>query len=104
MLQFDAGMEINIQGSILETKCMDLEFTILQMDTVMKEHGMKVVDKVMVFIHFETETEDVVNGTVVTSSTLYHHKLRLSLHQLRYLSLRLALFAFFLKINSFKKQ
>jgi hypothetical protein len=66
-------MEIDIQESILETKYMDLGSTILQTDTVMKEHGTKVVGKVMVFILFEMETEGVVNGTVVTSNTLYHH-------------------------------
>jgi hypothetical protein len=66
-------MEIDIQGSILETKFMDLGSTILRMDTVMKERGTKVVDKVMVFILFEMETGGVVNGTVVTSNTLYHH-------------------------------
>jgi hypothetical protein len=66
-------MEIDIQESILETKYMDLGSTILQTDTVMKEHGTKVVGKVMVFILFEMETGGVVNGTVVTSNTLYHH-------------------------------
>lgn len=66
-------MEIDTQGSILEIKYMDLGSTTLPMATVMKGHGMKVVAKVMGFTLSEMETEDVVNGMVATSSTLYHH-------------------------------
>lgn len=79
-------MEINILGSILETKSMDLGSTILRMDIAMKEHGTKVVGKVMVFIVFEMETENMVNGMVASLGNLYHHRLMLSLHQFRYLS------------------
>ena len=72
--------------SILETKYMDLGCTTLPMATVMREHGMKAVGKVMACILFEMVTEDVVNGMLATSSTLYHHKLMLYLEQFRYLS------------------
>jgi hypothetical protein len=66
-------MEIDMQESILETKFMDLECTILPMDIVMKERGMRVVDKVLAHIPFEMVIEDVVNGMLATSRILCHH-------------------------------
>jgi hypothetical protein len=83
MVYLDAEMEIDMQGSILETKFMDLEFTILRMDIVMKERGTRVVDKVSAHILFEMVIEDVVNGMLVTSSILCHHKLMLSFERFR---------------------
>lgn len=44
------GIEIDMLGSILETKSMVLESIILPMDTVMKDHGMKGASKVMACI------------------------------------------------------
>lgn len=66
MVYLVAEMEIDMQESILETKFMDLESTILLMDIVMKEHGTMVEGKVLAHILFEPVIEDVVNGMLAT--------------------------------------
>ena len=87
MFHFTAEMEIGMLESILETKYMDLGSTTLPMVTATKEHGMRAVGKVLARIRFEMVTEDVVNGMLATSSTLYHHNLMLFFEQFRYLLL-----------------
>lgn len=66
MVYLVAEMEIDMQESILETKFMDLESTILLMDIVMKERGMMVEGKVLAHILFEPVIEDAVNGMLAT--------------------------------------
>ncbi|TKY74293.1 Phosphatidylinositol 4-phosphate 5-kinase 2 [Spatholobus suberectus] len=78
-------MEIDMLGSILETRYMDLGSTTLPTATVMREHGTRVVGKVWAHTLFETVTGDVVNGMLATSSNLYHHYLILFFEQFRYL-------------------
>ncbi|RYR04270.1 hypothetical protein Ahy_B06g083926 [Arachis hypogaea] len=51
-----------MQGSILETKSMDLVYTTLPMNTTMKEHGMRGAGKVSELTPFEMLTGDAVNG------------------------------------------
>jgi len=72
--------------STLEIKYMALVSTTLPMATITKVHGTKVVGKVMACICFEMVMEDVVNGMLATSNSLYHHKMMLSFAQFRYLS------------------
>ena len=88
-IMFDLGaeMEIDMQVSILGTKYMDLVCITLPMVTVMREHGMKGVGKVLACILFELVREDMANGMLATSNTLYHNYLMLSLEQFRCFSL-----------------
>jgi len=79
-------MVIGMLESILETRYMDLESTTSPTATVMREHGTRVVGKVLAHTLFETVTEDVVNGMLATSSNLYHHYPMLFFEQFRYLS------------------
>ena len=63
------GMVISMQGSIMETRFMGLVFTISLMVIIMKELGMKVVNKAMVRMDLEPEMQNVVNGMMVISLT-----------------------------------
>ena len=63
------GMVISMQGSIMETRFMGLVFTISLMVIIMKELGMKVVNKAMVRMGLEPEMQNVVNGMMVISLT-----------------------------------
>lgn len=66
-----AGMEIDMQGSILGTKSMDLECIILPMAIVTKGHGTKDVSKASVCTLSETSrVVDAANGMQAISSTL----------------------------------
>ena len=80
-------MGIDMLESILGTRYMDLGSTTLPMATIMREHGTRVVGKVLAHTLFEMVTEDVVNGMLATSSNLYHHYLMLFFEQFRYLLL-----------------
>ena len=73
--------------SILGTRYMDLGSTTLPTATVMREHGTRVVGKVLALTLFEMVTEEVVDGMLATSSNLYHHYLMLFFEQFRYLLL-----------------
>lgn len=73
--------------SILGTRYMDLGSTTLPTATVMREHGTRVVGKVLARTLFEMVTEEVVDGMLATSSNLYHHYLMLFFEQFRYLLL-----------------
>ncbi|WZZ33959.1 hypothetical protein YC2023_017360 [Brassica napus] len=64
-----SGMVISMQGSIMETRFMGLVFTISLMVIIMKELGMKVVNKAMVRMDLEPEMQNVVNGMMVISLT-----------------------------------
>ena len=66
-----AGMEIDMQGSILGTKSMDLVCITLAMGIVMKGRGMKVGSKGSVCIRSETSRVDAGNGMVAVSSALF---------------------------------
>lgn len=66
-------METGTRGSILVTKYMDLESTILLMATVMKGHGMKAVSKAMACIVSGMVTPDVGNGILAPLRALYLH-------------------------------
>jgi hypothetical protein len=65
------GMEISMQESILETRFMDLVFTISLMVTITKELGMKVVNKAMARIDLEPVISNPVNGMMVISLTIF---------------------------------
>ena len=62
-----------MRGSISQTKYTDSGSITLPMVIVTREHGMKGVGKDLACILFELVTEDVVNGMLVTSSTLFRH-------------------------------
>lgn len=66
-----AGMEIDMQGSILGIKSMDLVCITLAMGIVMKGRGMKVGSKGSVCIRSETSRVDAGNGMVAVSSALF---------------------------------
>jgi hypothetical protein len=74
-MNFDyiVGMEIGMRENISETRSMDSASITLQMVTVTRVRGMKVVSKGMVCIHFEVEKEDAVNGMLAPLSILYPH-------------------------------
>lgn len=78
-------MGIDMLESILGTRYMDLGSTTLPMATIMREHGTRVVGKVLAHTLFEMVTEDVVNGMLAPSSNLYHHYLMLFFEQFRLL-------------------
>ena len=62
---------IDMQGSILETKFMDLVFTTLRTAIVMRDHGTKAVSRGMGCTPSEMGKPNVVNGIVVPSKPLY---------------------------------
>lgn len=75
-IEYDCIVEtgINMRENILETRFMDLASITLLMVIVTRGHGTKAVNKAMVCILSEMETQDVVNGAMLaTLSTLYHH-------------------------------
>ena len=74
-MNFDyiVGMEIGMRENISETRSMDSASITLQMVTVTRVRGMKVVSKGMVCIYFEVEKEDAVNGMLAPLSILYPH-------------------------------
>lgn len=77
-------MEIDILENILGTKSMDLVFITLLMATVMRDHGMKAVNKAMACILFAMVTQDAENGIVAASRPLFPHIRMQYLEQFRY--------------------
>lgn len=78
-----AGMVIDMQENISETKSMDSVCITLRTVTVMRAHGMRAVAKAMARILFEVVTVDVVNGTAVALRSLCLHRRMPSLDQFR---------------------
>lgn len=66
-----AGMEIDMQGSILGIKSMGLVCITLRTGTVTKGHGTRGANKGMGHTHFEMGRQEVVNGTVAISKLHY---------------------------------
>lgn len=60
-----------MRENILETRFMDLGSITLQMVTVTRVRGMKVVNKAMECIPSDVQRQDVVNGMPVPLSTLF---------------------------------
>ncbi|KAL4321599.1 hypothetical protein AHAS_Ahas14G0126600 [Arachis hypogaea] len=65
-------MGIGMQGSILETKSMDLVYTTLPMNTAMKEHGMSGAGKATRKMADSTinlkRVDDEVNKAVIAAN------------------------------------
>jgi len=60
------GMATTMLGSTLQTRCMALEFIVLQMGIDMREHGMRVEGKAWGCTHLETERPKQVTGKMVS--------------------------------------
>lgn len=78
-------MVIDTQGSILETKFMDLVFTTLRTAIVTRDHGMKAGSRGMGCTPSEMGKSNVVNGIVVLSKALYPNSQIQSSEQFRQL-------------------
>lgn len=66
-------MEIDMLGSILEIKYMDLVSITLLIATAMKDHGMKDVSKVLECILSQMVIQDVASGTPAPWRLRYLH-------------------------------
>lgn len=71
------GMEIHMLGNILQTRCMDLVSIALQMAIGTRGLGMRVDDKGLECIHFETGKHNLDIGKMAFLMSQVHRALHI---------------------------